>query len=72
MSIQKGDLVRIAQRNAHRNQEVLLVTTHPKMIVHVDENGASHELLAVEVLGKAGPALLPINGLERVEKGKRK
>ena len=72
MSLQAGDLVRIRYRTGALGEEIMLVTSSPKMKVHVDELQYSREILVVEILGKTGLLVVPVDSVERVEKGKRK
>ena len=72
MSLQAGDLVRIRYRAGALGEEIMLVTSSPKMKVHVDELQYSREILVVEILGKTGLLVVPVDSVERVEKGKRK
>ena len=72
MSLQTGDLVRMRRRGGTFGEEIMLVTSSPKMKVHVDELQYSREILVVEILGKTGLRVVPVDSVERVEKGKRK
>ena len=72
MSLQTGALVRMRRRGGTFGEEIMRVTSSPKMKVHVDELQYSREILVVEILGKTGLRVVPVDSVERVEKGKRK
>lgn len=71
MSLQTGDLVRM-RAGGLLGEEIMLVTSGPKMKVHIDWDHGTREMLVVEILGKTGLLVVPVDSVERVEKGKRK
>ena len=72
MMLREGDLVREKKSASRLNdQQVMIVTAGPHVVVHAGDKSGGHELLVVEVLSSLGPLLIPVDSLERVSKGKR-